>query len=377
MTPEEKAEKARQAVDAGDLEQVVRTHRLRRMADRILDAEERGPITFPHVLTLRERLARTSEPVAWRITDLQKMKQRVVLAAQHKAGKTTVAISLSRALLDGVPFFDTYDVSPVNSLVLLDFEMADDGPNLLDDWYRDADIRNDDRLVVFPLRGRAGSFNILDDDTRARWVEHLRGAEYLILDCLRPVLDAIGLDENHDAGQFFDALDKLLVEAGIKECLVIHHMGHANERPRGDSRILDWPDVVWTLVRADENPSSPRFFKAFGRGVDVGETRLAFNTETKRLAVEGVGSRQAVKVKSAFDDVVQFILKAQTPPSQRQIVEGLKDSGHTRKHVVGAINSGIKHGRIVIVDGPRKAQLHRVVATASSVKQHDFVEVGS
>jgi hypothetical protein len=80
------------------------------------------------------------------------------------------------------------------------------------------------------------------------------------------------LDEHRDAGRFLVALDALLTEAGIPDALVVHHMGHVNERARGDSRMRDWPDVEWRLVRQDENPASARFLSAYGCDVDVPES---------------------------------------------------------------------------------------------------------
>jgi hypothetical protein len=46
---------------------------------------------------------------------------------------------------------------------------------------------------------------------RAEWARKLRDldAAVVILDCLRPVLDALGLDESHDAGRLLVALDEL------------------------------------------------------------------------------------------------------------------------------------------------------------------------
>lgn len=82
------------------------------------------------------------------------------------------------------------------------------------------------------------------------------------LDCLRPVLDSLGLDENHDTGRVLVALDELAASAGVGEFALIHHMGHAGERSRGDSRLRDWPDAELRIVRADDDPASPRFFTA-------------------------------------------------------------------------------------------------------------------
>jgi hypothetical protein len=72
------------------------------------------------------------------------------------------------------------------------------------------------------------------------------------------------------------AFDALLRDVGpddrAADGMVVHHMGHAGERSRGDSRILDWPDASWKLVREDlDDPASPRYLSAFGRDVDVPE----------------------------------------------------------------------------------------------------------
>ncbi len=87
-----------------------------------------------------------------------------------------------------------------------------------------------------------GSFNLLDPDIRRQWVTRLREvrADDFVLDCLlrRASYVVLGLDEQREAGRFLVALDDMLLEAGVSEALVIHHMGHGNERSRGDSRIV-------------------------------------------------------------------------------------------------------------------------------------------
>ena len=115
------------------------------------------------------------------------------------------------------------------TVVILDFEMS---TSQVDQWLADQGIVNDDRLIPIPLRGNTSVFDILDASRYAWWVATLRqlGCAYLILDCLRPVLDALGLDEHHDAGRLLVAFDALLSDAGIGEALVVHHMGHVGER---------------------------------------------------------------------------------------------------------------------------------------------------
>ena len=148
------------------------------------------------------------------------------------------------------------------------------------------------------LRGKVSTFDIIDPATRAQWARHIGPADVLLLDCLRPVLDALGLDESHDAGRFLVAFDALLAEAGIAEAVIAHHMGHAGERSRGDSRLRDWPDVEWRLVRDKSNdddgetdPAAARYFAAYGRDVDQPEQLLGYDQATRHLRIAG-GTRR-------------------------------------------------------------------------------------
>jgi RecA-family ATPase len=223
--------------------------RRQRQARREVDAEENPPRPIPTPRTLKDRLANKTKAIPYRIADLMLYGHRGLLVAQFKAGKTTMIVNLIRALVDNRPFLNKYRVAAVVDVTLIDVEMASEDTNQLDEWYEKAGIVHQDRVKIVALRGAASSFNILDPEVRARWADNLRGTKFLILDCLRPILDALGLDENKDAGKFYVAFDALLKEAGIPEAFVVTHMGHTGERARGDSRNLDWPDVTWNLVR--------------------------------------------------------------------------------------------------------------------------------
>ena len=364
MTPEEVADKARQKL-RDDRKRKLRDDRAIR---RELDEEERGTVAVPDGVTLTELLAEPDDEAPWRIDKCQPKQSRVILAAQFKAGKTTIVANLIRSLRDGDPFLGKYTVEPVEgTIALLDFEM---GKNQLKRWYREHRIQETDRVVIWPMRGQAASFNLADLRVRAQWVERLRalGVTYLIVDCLRPILDALGLDEHHDVGAFLVPLDALLAEAGIPDAIVVHHMGHTNERSRGDSRLRDWPDVEWRLTRKDDDdPASARFITAYGRDVDVPEQGLGYDATTRRLTVIG-GSRREVKVGDALPAVLAFIA-AEDAPSRNQIVNGLKDSGYAQNILKAAIKAGIATGKIVTTDGKRGAQLHSVVTEATFMRE--------
>src|SRR5690606_26456089 len=167
---------------------------------------------------------------------------------------------------------------------ILDFEMSE---HQLDDWLGDQGIENDDKVVVAPMRGKAATFDIIDDDVRAEWATRLRGTTYLVLDCLRPILDALGLDEHREGGRFLTAFDALCDQAAIPDALVVHHMGHQGERSRGDSRFRDWPDVEWKLVRENEDSDSPRYISAYGRDVEQAEGLLEYHPDSRHLTLKG------------------------------------------------------------------------------------------
>ena len=364
--PNEQAE-IEQARHTTALATEVNLQRIRRQARRLLDAEDRPPIRAPEVLTLAERLARPREPVTYRIDGWQPTGTRVLLAAQFKAGKTTLVGNVARCLLDGHRWLGQYAVAPVaGTLVDLDFEMS---PNQLDDWMADQHITNDDRMVPIPLRGNAGAFDILDDKRRAEWAGKLTqlGCQYLILDCLRPVLDSLGLDEHRDAGRFLVAFDALLAEAGVGDALVVHHMGHVAERSRGDSRIRDWPDVEWRLVRQDDDPSSPRFVAAYGRDVDQSESQLHFDPATRHLTMVG-GSRKDAAARAALVAVLD-VLDDDPGMTGRAIEARLAESEHSQKAVRDAVRLGKKDGQIRVEPGPRNALRHFSASVRQSASQ--------
>src|SRR5690606_32963660 len=217
--------------------------RVREEAMRRLRREREAAAPRPAIVRLDEFLAVPDEPVRYRIHGLLPVGGRVVLAAQFKAGKTTLVGNLVRALADVTPFLGRFDVEPADGrVVVIDDELDE---SMIRRWLRDQGINRADAAAVVSLRGRLSSFDLLDPDVRAEWAAALRqvGARIVILDCLAPILDSLGLSEDKEAGRFLVAFDELLKEAGITEAILVHHMGHSGERARGASRLRDWPDV--------------------------------------------------------------------------------------------------------------------------------------
>jgi 5S rRNA maturation endonuclease (ribonuclease M5) len=291
-----------------------------------LDLADLEPVDIdddlPPLIRLDHFLATLDEPLAYRVDQLWPTGGRVILAAAWKAGKTTLLGNLIRALVDDQPFLGRYTVQPARRVVLIDDELD---KRTLRRWLREQGIVNTKRVELIPLRGKVSAFNILNPEIRAKWARHLRPGDVLLFDCLRPVLDALGLKESTEVGQFLVAFDALLAEAVIPEGGIAHHMGHVGERSRGDSRLRDWPDVEWRLVRDKSNdddgetdPAAARYFAAYGRDVDQPEQLLSYDPATRRLTITG-GSRKDTKAEALIDAVVQYV--AEDPGCSQNAIE--------------------------------------------------------
>lgn len=266
-----------------DLEKELRRRATRAAADAKEAAEDATKLRdqIPAPESLADLLADPPEAEEFVIDGLLPTGARALFPAARKSGKTTGRNELVRSLVDGVPFLGHFQTKTRSRVTVIDIEMSRSQTYR---WLADLGIENTKAVNIVSLRGKAATFNILDDATRSVWAEILAGSDVVILDCLRPILDALGLNENTDAGQFLVAFDALLDEAGASEAVVLDHAGHGNDRARGDSRKEDWADVLWYQEMADrQDPASERKFRAMGRDVEVAQGVLEYDAETRRV----------------------------------------------------------------------------------------------
>lgn len=358
-----------------DIQRELYKIEIRTEAKQRFDRNTRAPFKRS-VTNLTSFLAAPSNPTPMRIDSVMPDGGRVVFSAPYKAGKTTAVGNLIRSLVDGDPFLDSFAVNkPASRLVLIDNELSE---NMVRDWLLKQGIRNTDAVAdVICLRGEVSTFDILNDQRRSEWAKWLRelGCDYLIFDCLRPVLDALGLDENHDAGKFLTAFDELLTEA--KTCgdaTIVHHMGHASERSRGDSRIQDWPDAIWKVVRESaDDEFSPRYFSATGRDVEVPQGLLKYDPATRHLSYEGTNRTDAQKQRKV-NTTVQEILKL--------LSDDLSNGGNGMKKgdllnavssgrpaVEKALELGVSEGTLSAEKGPNNSTIYKMVTVISRGKK--------
>jgi hypothetical protein len=335
--------------------------RARREAKKLLAAEECPVQEPPDIENLKELFGQPREPTQFRIQNWFPCDGRVVIAAQAKAGKSTLTHNLIRSLVDGDRFLGRWKANPVaGTVAVLDFELS---KATALDWLEEQDMQNPDKVSLCSMRGKSGSFNILDPATRADWAERLAevGTDFLILDCLRPVLDALGLDEHKDAGKFLNAFDALLREGGIAEGAVVQHMGHGTGegwgRSRGDSRIIDWPDATWRLaLEVPGDQQSTRFIRADGRDVVIPEHQLELYDKRRFKALASGGDDR--EVVDATKAILSVLAEYGEAINGRTIENELKETDHPRKAIRDALRIGVRRGTIEPQAGPHNATLY-------------------
>ncbi|MGX1598519.1 AAA family ATPase [Dietzia maris] len=331
-------------------------HRADRKARRKIDAEERGLTRqeMPRPVTLAEMLAQPDEDVQYRVDRLLPVGGHAILVSAYKAGKTTTVGNIVRSLVDGDKFLGKYDVATVGKVAVVDDEMDE---RTLRRWYRDFDMEGADRVTMYTLRGALSTFDLMDDAVREEWVERIQGHDVLVVDCLRPILDALGLDENRDTGRFLVALDALVKEAGVGEVVLVQHMGHSGERARGDSRLQDWPDVTWKIIRDDpDDPNSLRYFSAFGR--DVNEPEQLLTMDDRRNLTVSAGGRNEAKVAGALEAVLEVLKEAGEPLTAKELEKRLEARGVGQKAVRDAVKEGRRRFLVKVEKGAHNANLH-------------------
>lgn len=348
-------------------------------AKKLQRAEHANRFPDPTATLLTDLLSEVDEGPQYRIGDLWPVGGRIILAAQFKAGKSTLIGNVIRSVIDGdaflgrgVPFsvggetsFPVSKLAPEEKVFLIDLELD---RRTVRRWLCDQGIKGTDQVCVQPLRGRLAEFNILDEDRRTKWAALMReqNTRVLIIDPLAPLLNSLGLNEknNEDVGPLLDALDTLCEEAGVSELLIAHHMGHNGDRSRGASRLRDWPDVEWKLIKEgsgaengkEAKADAPRFFSAFGRDVLVQESRLDFDPETRRLFITGGDRGQHAATKGL--PLVIEIVRGEPGISTNGLVEAMQRRGLSQVDARRAIKSAVTGRDIHTYPGTKRAILH-------------------
>lgn len=350
-TDEEMAERAHAARVHYELVQLRARHDA-----KLEHAAELAARTFrapAYTQTLADELLIPDEPVQYAVEELLPVGGNALLAAQFKAGKTTLVTNLLRAYADNELFLGRFKVTPGSGrIAIFNYELS---PSQYRTWLRDAQIVNTDRVTVLHLRGYRLPLTVPSvEDWVVGWLKDH--------DCTAWIADpfaraATGTDENSntEVGVWLDTFDVIKERAGISEAVLPTHTGRAvqeqgQERARGATRLDDWADVRWLLTKDEEDN---RYFRATGRDVELGEELLSYEPTSRSLTLGG-GDRRWVANRAMSQRVLDFV-NANPGAGVRAIQGGVKGN---KDEVDRARLDLIRRHKVRVEDGPRSAQNH-------------------
>lgn len=297
-----------------EVERIAERMRIQRAAQRRVEQEEasRTFVMPPSRATLTDELAIDDPPMDWTVGGLHPQGANTLLSAAFKVGKTTMLANLLRSLVDGEPFLGEHIVKrPDGRVAFFNYEVSE---RQFRKWMRALGIRNTDDAAVWHLRGHRLPLTVpFVEQLVIDWLTE-RDVSVLVVD---PFGRAFQGEENSntEVSRWLESLDVIKQQAGVTDLFMSAHFGRAQhkegaEHARGATRIDDWTDVRWVLVKNGER----RYFYADGRDVSLEERQLEFDPESLRLYVSG-GSRREEREVVLLEQVVQQVAEAvrQTP----------------------------------------------------------------
>lgn len=254
----------------------------------------------------------------------------LLVNAQRKAGKTTLALNLIESLTTGKPFLGRLATKCVGKVAYLNYEMS---KGLFTQYSENLLTKPEDAIVVTmnasgnllaSEKGRALlAEKFLNDDVRV-----------LIVDPLSSAFSGVSLNDNDETRSW---LDELLVwclgTCKMDGLIVVHHSGWNGERSRGASAIEDWAMVVAGLRTNEGQQDGPRYFDAFGRLGVLPQDELSFDPSTGALTLTGHGGKRAAnkasRVASLVTPATEWFRAQTEPATQRQMVAALRAEGYS------------------------------------------------
>lgn len=262
------------------------------------------------------------------VENLLPLHGSLLVNAQRKAGKTTLAFNLIEALTTGKPFLGRLATKRVSKVAYLNYEMSKG----LFTLYSQNLLTNPDDAVIVTMNTTG---NLLASEKgRAMLAERFiaDGVKVLIVDPLSSAFSGESLNDNDETRAWLDEL--LLWALGtcqMEGLVVIHHSGWNGDRSRGASAIEDWAMVVAGLRTKEGQQNGPRFFDAFGRLGVLPQDELSFDSNTGVLSLTNKGGRKTASMRTRTDDLLtpatEWLREQPGNISQRQLVAALREQG--------------------------------------------------
>jgi hypothetical protein len=265
-------------------------------------------------------------------------ESNVVVAAQWKAGKTTLGFNLAADLADGKDWLGHYPTAlPTGSSV--GYWNVEIGKAQAQRWFDDLKIAHPERIHPLHLRGHGvplGSPH--GQDWAVGWLRERQVAVW--------VIDPYGAiyqgeeNSNSEVREWTKAVDAIKARAGVSVLVVMAHTkadggdsgGDARPKARGATRLTDWADVL-VGYRHDgalgDQPDGARYLSAVGRDVNLPDATLAYDPATRRLTVGGAPRGQA-KVEEFMQKATQVVMErgSISVTELKERVGGKKETQH-------------------------------------------------
>lgn len=365
------------AFRAAAVAQEVERQRAQREARRQLDDDDarkawREPESTP---TAADELALPDEMIPWTVETLLPAGGNVLLAAQFKAGKTTLMLNLLRALTEASPFLGRFAVPVPQRVAFWNYEV---GRGQFRRWLRESGPLAPELASVLTLRG-----HILPLTTKAgadwavRWLE-TRGAQFWIIDPFARAFTGQNENDNTEVARWLDAVDSIKDRAGVAGLSLAAHTGRAaheqgSERVRGATRLDDWADVRWML---NTDAEDARYFRAVGRDVDHPEHKLQFDpasrllsmTDDKRAAPMRSTRGTAAPIAASNSEMLRLIA-GQPGITTRQLRAA---TGRSHDTTWSVLNVLLQQQLIRSVTGSRGSDLWYIVGPTARHTQGDL-----
>lgn len=351
LTPEQIADLAHTNRVTTELLMLRARHDAKQLHTAELAAKTFRAPAYTHTLT--DELALPEEPVTYAVQDILPTRGNALLTAAFKSGKTTLVTNLLRSYADGDPFLGRFTVTPgAGRIGIFNYELSAEQYRR---WLRAQGIQNTDRVAVLHLRGhRLPLTSPSVEDWIVAWLLE-QEVTFWIADPFARA--ATGTDENSntEVGVWLDTFDVIKERAGVSEAVLATHTGRTEmeqgqERARGATRLDDWADVRWLLVKDDEER---RYFRATGRDVDLAEEQLAYDPVTRALTIGG-GDRRWHKGRDLEQHVLDYI--NEHPGCG---IREIQNAGLGQKEAVNSARGRLVARHLVRVEnGPRRAELH-------------------
>lgn len=304
----EKAEEELRSLDK-EADKIIRQRRAHQLATEKLAHQEFIAPPDSTTVLFSDRLQVEPEETKYLIDGIASVGDNITITGQYKTGKTLFVCNLVRSLAEREQFLGEFDVDDI-AAGTVGFWSCEMTQNVLEDRYLRPQGFTEDgasSLVLWHLRGYG--ISVLDAVGKRWAINQLRSemVNVWVIDSFARICAMAGVEanDNDQVLRLLKTLDEIKRAAGVSELFLIAHTGRgelAKERARGATVLDDWADARWVLTREGD----VRFLKVEGRDVDLAQTSLKFDPDSKRLTI-GVGkdSMNEAGVQIVFSTVLE------------------------------------------------------------------------